>query len=69
MQSSQFPEQKKKKRGGVWHERHLLGEDEIMESMQQKCSPIKEGQVSEREGPRGKAAIRSWTQSELRRCW
>ena len=39
-----------KKRGGVQHERHLLGEDKIMESMQQKCSPIKESQVSEREG-------------------
>lgn len=54
-----------KKRG---RERHLLGEDEIMESTQQKCSPRKEGQVSEKEVSPRKGSTRSWTQSELRRC-
>ena len=48
MQSSQFPEQKK--RWGEGGERHLQGEEEVMESMEQKYRPRKEGQVSEREG-------------------
>ena len=48
MQSSQFPEQKK--RWGEGGERHPQGEEEVMESMEQKYRPRKEGQVSEREG-------------------
>lgn len=53
-------------------ERHLQGEEEVVESREWRRRPRKEGQVSKREGsevPRGKATARSRAQSGLRRCW
>lgn len=52
-------------------ERHLQGEEEVMESREWRRRPRNEGQVSKSEGsevPRGKAAARSRAQSGLRRC-